>query len=333
MTSFKTSRVKRDASVDTLQRMISTMRPAGSAAEVSFIAEHIAPLGAKPDAYGNMVLRLGTAPVLWSSHTDTVHSKSGAQRIETWGSTIQLAAHERRSTCLGADCTAGVWLMSQMVNHRVPGLYIWHRAEEIGGLGSEHIATKTPELLAGIKFAIAFDRKGHSDIITHQWGGRCASETFARSLAPMLPGHYRADDTGSFTDTANYTELVGECSNISVGYEHAHSSSETLNVDHLVNLRDHLLLLDSTKLVAVRTPAPREKPKAFGSSHPWSLDDLWGDFPETPARKHKGRFAPLHRAARTMQEFVRLYPDAVADMLDVYGIDVSEAYDHAPWLP
>src|SRR5205085_807202 len=96
----------------------------------------------------------------------------------------------------------------------------------IGGKGSGFIADKNKKALDGIKFAIAFDRRGTKSIITFQRSKRCCSDDFAKSLAEQFDLGHTCDTTGSFTDTASYTDLVGECTNISVGYEGAHSQGE-----------------------------------------------------------------------------------------------------------
>lgn len=247
------------ADFEMLHDMLRTMRPEGSVTEDRFVAKWIKPFGAKPDKFGNMVLRIGTDPIMWSSHLDTVHNHGGLQPILVDEDKGLIKLHPKAlSNCLGADDTAGVWLMVQMARAKRPGLYIWHRGEEIGGKGSAWIAANTPDLLTGIEYAIAFDRKGKDSIITHQWGGRCCSETFSQSLALELGMGMKSDSGGSFTDTANYTALVGECTNLSVGYTGQHGKCEDLDQNFLAWLLERLLVLDVNKLVAVRKPGEKE---------------------------------------------------------------------------
>jgi hypothetical protein len=40
------------------------------------------------------------------------------------------------SNCLGADCTTGVWLILEMIKANVPGVYVIHSDEEVGGKGA-----------------------------------------------------------------------------------------------------------------------------------------------------------------------------------------------------
>jgi hypothetical protein len=318
------------------------MRPAKSASEEAFIAQWIDTLpNVTSDAFGNRIVSIGVTPsVLWSSHTDTVHRTAGKQRVTYDNGYAFVPPSEKQSTCLGADCCAGVWLMREMILTNVQGLYVFHREEEIGGNGSSYIAKNTPSLLSGIKAAIAFDRKGHEDVITHQGGVRTASKAFAVSLASQLnvgPSDdcfkYKPNDGGTFTDTSNYTDLVGECSNVSVGYENTHSSSEFLDVFHLLALRDALIDLDVSALVIERKPGEVE-PDAW---------DAWEPMFH-PAKRKKASFTLVEEkdfsavsshtsyTARTMQEFCRLYPDEVADFMEQMGIDVEELYDAYAYL-
>ena len=243
-----------DSALADLMGMLRTMRPAYSKAEKRFIADWLTPLGVWRDSAGNVFKRIGDSPVLWSSHTDTVHWKDGPQRIQVKGDTISLAWNEKRATCLGADCTVGVWLMREMILARVPGLYVFHAAEECGGGGSSYIADKTPGVLDGIEFAIAFDRMGKRSVITYQGGSRCCSEAFSDSIAEQLPGPYVSDDGGLFTDTANYTHIIPECTNLSIGYTAGHCRSETQSVSHALALREAMLNIDPSQFACARDP-------------------------------------------------------------------------------
>ncbi len=262
--TIPSSRIKSDpklwAEASELADMLTYCRPHLSKTERQFIAKYLVPLEVFFDKKGNIYKQIGANPtVLWSSHTDTVHAKKGFQKIEyyphkTTGDIFFQVAAERKSSCLGADDTCGIWLMIQMIKANVPGLYIFHRGEEVGGIGSKWITENNKSAVDGIKYAIAFDRKDEKSIITYQRGQRCCSDEFADSLATQLGMGHRCDTTGSFTDTASYVDLVAECTNISVGYDLAHSRNEQTNVDYLFRLRDALLKLDLTKLVEKRKP-------------------------------------------------------------------------------
>lgn len=307
-----------DPHIQELFQMHTYCRPAGSKAEEAFCARFLDVIpGMTIDDEGNRILNIpnsdGTpSSVLWSSHTDTVHTKSDKQRVLYGAGILSLSDKSMDSACLGADCTAGVWLMVQMIRRGVPGLYIFHSAEEIGGVGSRYIATKTPELLDGIDYAIAFDRRGYSSVITHQ-GGRCASDKFAKALAAQLStktNGFTTDSTGTFTDTANYTSLVPECTNLSVGYFNAHTPAEYLDVTFLVHLLERVCQLDFTMLPVARDPGADDF--EYGSFSPWhDYDTKYG-------------VSTSSRAADDLEELVYNNSYATALMLDELGITADE---------
>lgn len=242
--------------------MLSYMRPAGSKTENRFISRWLVPLGVKFDKFGNAYMDVGEKPrVLWSSHTDTVHREEGRARVVMTDKLFaKLSFQEKNATCLGADDTIGVWLMLEMVRAGIQGRYIFHRSEEIGCLGSKWIADNTPRMLDGIDIAIAFDRRGRDDVITHQSTGRCCSDDFGRSLAHALNSkistfNYSISSGGIVTDTAHYNRIIPECSNISVGYENAHSQAERTDLNFALDLRDALCRINTDDLCVKRDPS------------------------------------------------------------------------------
>lgn len=299
------------AHLRTLLTMLTTKRPHASDSEAAFITRYLLPLGTVPDGFGNLSVRVGRNPrILWSSHTDTCHRRPGTQRIVFDGARVAIDDPDN-SNCLGADCTAGVWLMTEMIKAGVPGLYVFHRGEERGGLGSSWIAGHNQDLLSGISAAIAFDRRSTRSIITHQRGARSCSDAFAASLANVLSLGHQLDPTGTFTDTANYVDLIGECSNVSIGYEHEHTTHEILDVNYLLALHDAILAADFARLVFTRQPGDCEP----DSYEPWPSS--WR------AQPPRGRLSDLY-------DIVHDHPAAVADFLEHHGITVQ---DLEPFLP
>jgi hypothetical protein len=301
--------------LQTLYSMLSFKRPAGGPTEGEYINRFLRPLGVKDDKFGNLHLTVGSEKptTLWSSHTDSVHRSEGHQKITMEGQFIQLHKNSK-SGCLGADDAAGNWIMIEMIKAGVPGLYIFHFGEERGGQGSRALLDKTPEVLDGIKAAIAFDRRGTTSVITHQ-GSRTCSDAFGRSLADQLPG-YNIDSGGTFTDTKVYMDLVPECSNVSVGYYQEHTSAERLDVAHLISLRDAMVKIDPSRFVIERDPKtcrdgpslsslgiwPRkQKYRSLFSDEPLTLPALLEAYPTTCAEimiEHGWRFDDLEPLVR-----------------------------------
>jgi hypothetical protein len=242
--------------IDVLKDMFSYCRPMGSATEAAFVAKYVASLpNAEQDEHGNWHVTVGDVPVLWSCHTDTVHYDEGYQLVSVKRSGILgLARGERVSNCLGADDTAGVYLMREMVLAKVPGHYVFHYGEENGCVGSRALAQYNKTFLKLFKFAIAFDRQGTSEVITHQSYGRTCSDKFAWSLAAQLGGYYKPSDRGIYTDTNEYAGIIPECTNVSVGYYHAHSPAEILDTQHLFRLLAKLKKINWKELVCDRDP-------------------------------------------------------------------------------
>jgi len=287
-----------------MREMLKYKRNHGSYSEQLFIDKYLMPLGVEIDRAGNLIKRIGKAPVLWSSHTDTVHNNNGQQKIKFDGQFFKA----KGSSCLGADDCAGIWIMMEMIKEQKEGLYIFHRGEERGGIGSQYIAAHTPEVLAGIKFAIAFDRKGKSSVITHQFG-RCCSDDFAFSMIKQMPG-YKTDNTGTFTDTANYIDIVPECTNISVGYENQHSSREILDFQHLFKVKEMMLALDTSKLVCQRNPEEVQYADEYES--------YYGS------------------GSNALTDIVYENPEAIADLLEQYGFTAATlekelGFNHIPF--
>jgi hypothetical protein len=235
-----------------LLKMLSYKRPAWSKTEDAFIRKYIDTAHPEifEDKYGNRILYRENSKVIIACHTDTVHRDEGMQNVRLHKRIAQLPKRST-SNCLGADDTAGVYAALRMIEAGVQATFIFHRAEEIGGCGSSWLAKNYPEWLQKFDICLSLDRRGTTDIITSQAGGKCASNTFASSLAAALDMGHKAT-AGIFTDSANYTHLIRECSNISVGYQLEHTSNETLDLDYLELLIQRLIVIDWTALTVER---------------------------------------------------------------------------------
>ena len=164
-------------------------------------------------------------------------------------------------TNLGADDKAGTTILMNMISENVPGLYYFFLGEESGCIGSSSLS-KVFETsnLPTINRCIAFDRRGYDSVITHQ-GGQTASNEFANELASRYNEYgfwYKADPTGVYTDSAEFTYVVAECTNISVGYFSEHTKTERQDIDFL-----EMLAVVSTKIAWDTLPIVREKDKAY----------------------------------------------------------------------
>ena len=237
-----------------LTSMLKYRRRQHSDTQKDFCVRFLHPIFGKPDKAGNYVKIIGKNPsVCFTSHHDTVHRQEGLQKIQVINDVISLAPNSG-SSCLGADCTTGIWLQLEMIEAGIEGVYVVHAAEEIGCIGSKALVDRNPRWLRHVKAVISFDRKGDSEIITHQSGYRTASDAFAQSLAQILQLDLEASPNGSYTDSNVYRHKVSECTNLAVGYYGQHTKNETQDLKYLMKLRDALLSADWSKLVFERDP-------------------------------------------------------------------------------
>ncbi len=254
--------------------MLTYRRPAGSEGELAFLARYVLPL--KPvDICDNQIIVVpGDPETLFSCHTDTVHRDDKRQKV-IFDKSLGIAYKDDKEP-LGADNTAGVWLLLEMIMEGIPGTYAFHYGEERGCLGSRDMAEKKADWLKTFKRAIAFDRRATHSIITHQMGTRTCSDSFGEDLAFQLGGSYALDPTGSFTDTASYPHLIAECTNVSVGYDHEHGPNETLDLEHLMWLRDRVMTVKWSELITRREPAPESSRDYLGDDDDYTgwLRDL-----------------------------------------------------------
>lgn len=253
---------KKSILAKTLNRALSMKRPHGTVAVDVFTAwlhnhlpkrSHIA---VSYDKVGNLHVDArvdATSRTLFVAHVDTVHRETGANKIrKTRGMWYADGA------CLGADDGAGCAMLMHLLHAGTPGYYIFTQGEERGGIGAKYLADHAPKLLAQFDRAIAFDRRGIDSVITHQGWGRCCSEVFAASLSGELCADgvlmYLGDDTGVYTDTAEFVDIIPECTNISVGYDHEHSDKETLDIHHFEALAAAVIKLNWDGLPTDRDP-------------------------------------------------------------------------------
>ena len=293
--------------VQQLFNILEVQRPSGSLSEENWVTNNLLSIaGAAQDEYGNVFVQVSMdkSTTMFSCHTDTVHPKPHADfknKLVIDPMTNHLFTDHKSQ--LGADDGTGIWFMLAMIEAKVPGLYAFHRDEEVGGLGSSESAIINKEWLEALNIdrCIAFDRHYYEDVITHQ-GTRCASDEFAQALSNELnitPGFkFKPCDTGVFTDSANYTHMIPECTNISVGYWSQHTIKETQDVGFAEKLLARLLQIDWESLPTVRDV----------KDDSYSLDEY--DF--------------YDRGAMDMFDLCEEYPLIISEILEDCGIGVGE---------
>lgn len=244
--------------------MLTYRRAHDSLGEAQFIARYIAPVAAPVLASDGTIhaytVRIGNARGAFCAHTDTVHNRQNPEPRQAiaFDSAMNeyIVGDAAQRDCLGADNAAGCYVLLKMIAANVPGLYLFFRGEERGGIGSGYMSENCADFFAGLDYAIGFDRKGTSSIITEMMVGKTCSDAFAESLADALGMGHKPDNTGSFTDTANLAGIIPECTNVSCGYASEHGPHESLDVEYLDALADACIAFFSTgePLVIEREP-------------------------------------------------------------------------------
>lgn len=206
---------------------------------------------------------------LFVAHVDTVHHELGANKIRK-----TKTKWYADGAPLGADDGAGCAMLMHLIHSGVPGYYIFTQGEECGGIGAKFLADNFPGLLRQFDRAIAFDRRGIDSVITHQGYGRCCSDTFAQRLADELNATsehmmYLPDNTGVYTDTAEFIDIIPECTNISVGYNYEHSQKEELDIFHFKHLADAVVRIKWDELPTGRNPLEPDPEELRGGGNWW----------------------------------------------------------------
>jgi hypothetical protein len=238
---------------------------------------HLLPDDLYTDGYGNKYFIIGDNPtVMFTSHLDTATSANTTVNHVIEGDIIKTDG----KSILGADDKAGVTIMLYMMERGVKGLYYFFLGEEVGCLGSKWLSeahAKTPD--AYIKKVVSFDRRGKDSVITFQSSTRCCSEDFATALSKELNEKsntlgiefsYKNDPTGVYTDSAKFTKIYPECTNISVGYQSEHTFMESQNIDHLEKLAKTVCLVDWESLPVSRDPSKVEYSDYYGDYYGYS---------------------------------------------------------------
>jgi len=247
---------------DTFLALTSKTYPYGFEDElISFL-----PKGYFTDIHGNFYYKIGESRTAFASHLDTackdqvdvVHKFDG-KLIKTDGKSI-----------LGADDKAGVTILLYMIEKNVPGLYCFFFGEEVGCIGSG-LASRD-NMFKSYDRMISFDRRGTGSVITFQSSKRCCSEEFGKKLSTQLNQYgmsMSTDDTGVYTDSAEFTGVIPECTNISVGYYKEHTHEENQDISHLIKLCNAAIRVDWESLPVVRDPKITEW-KPYKYNNDWS---------------------------------------------------------------
>ena len=224
----------------------------------NMIACGLFPNDLEKDKNGNYFYKIGDSRTVFASHLDTVCREQTSVTHTFDGDLIKTDG----KTTLGADDKAGVTILLHLMRNKIPGLYYFFIGEEVGCIGSG-LAAKSGDFNGKYDRIISFDRKDVGSVITYQSSSRCCSDTFADALALQLnkSGYglsYKKDDGGVYTDSAEFVDIIPECTNLSVGYYKEHTVNESQNIKHLEKLAEACLKVDWENLPTKRDPSKTE---------------------------------------------------------------------------
>jgi hypothetical protein len=252
--------MKPQMNTELLFKLLEMKRPNGTEYDVAdFILPNDSRIVHHTKGSELMAIQIDTCEnptTIFTCHLDTVEHERGIKQLTIADNMISVL----NGGVLGADDGAGIALLVHMIENNVPGRFMFFAMEEKGGIGSKHIVKTRPELFTGISRAIAFDRKGCSDVVVSQIGEEGCSNAFGIALSDALTtstGYQFEPTVGVYTDTAEMFGLVPECVNISCGYYNEHTSRESLDLTYLLKLSEAVLLVDWDSLPTVRNPVSR----------------------------------------------------------------------------
>lgn len=234
------------------------------------------PEGIQKDEDENYFLQIGESRTIFTCHLDTackakveVSHVFDGQYIRTDGKSI-----------LGADDKAGMVVLLNMIEHKIPGLYYFFIGEEVGCIGSRKASLRT-SFFQNYDRIISFDRRGTTSVITHQSSRKTCSDAFANALSAefsRLGIYVKPDDTGVYTDSAEFASVISECTNISVGYGKEHTTQEYQDIDYLERLCNAVLKINFESLPTSRNQKLYEY-KSWSGAHGgyYGNDDYWYD--------------------------------------------------------
>lgn len=267
---------------ETFLRLTSKTVPYGSEDILVDSMKELFPKGMEKDEWGNYFYKIGESRSIFAAHLDTVSKEYASVTHVFDGNLIKTDG----KTTLGADDKAGVTVLLWMIKNNIPGLYYFFIGEEVGCIGSGN-AAKFGFFKGNYDRILSFDRRDVSSIITFQSSSRCCSDDFADALCEQLnksvygrEGNlsYKKDTGGVYTDSAEFTHLIPECTNVSVGYYKEHTTSESQDIIHLIDLAEACTRVDWESLPTKRNPETHEwKDYSYPTTSSWSRKDYGYD--------------------------------------------------------
>lgn len=289
--------------------------------------EHQLPAGTQKDEDENYFLQIGESKTIFACHLDTackvkvdVKHVFDGRYIKTDGKSI-----------LGADDKAGMVILLWMIEHKIPGLYYFFIGEEVGCVGSRK-ASSRKDFFQNYDRIISFDRRGTTSVITHQSSRKTCSNEFASDLSSQFNKYgifVKPDDTGVYTDSAEFASVIPECTNISVGYGKEHTHGEYQDIVYLEQLCNAVLKIDFEKLPTSRNPKLYEyktwkyEGSYCGAGNYWHDSLGYSEDYQSKKRRNRNRRGKSYREEDRYESLFYGYSD---NQPDYYYVDGRKVY-------
>lgn len=228
------------------------------------------PDGVQRDEFGNYFITIGKSDTLFTSHLDTCSTEYEQITHVIEGDIVKTDG----TTILGGDNKTGVCILLNMIEHNIPGTYYFFAGEEPtakdGGLyGSKKALAANPEFFKKFKRAVCFDRKYEGSIVVRQMARFTCSEEFVIDLMKQFEKQgleFHPDQTGWWTDTAVFIDVIPEVTNLSSGTHKEHTVEEFVDLAYLEKVAEAALNIDWESLPTVRI-AKRESSRTEVGVH------------------------------------------------------------------
>jgi len=217
----------------------------------------------KADGY---IYAKGTMPYLLTAHMDTVHKEPVKDFYEY---TNEKGEHIISSPQgIGGDDRCGIYMILEIIKEFKPSI-LFCEDEEIGGVGSDKFcATEFINELADLKFLIELDRANGKDAVFYD----CDNKDFTKFITENTG--YK-ETWGSFSDISNLAPACRVAAvNLSCGYYNAHTLSEEVNVEEMLNTIDtvkYLLQVESEQFEYIEC-------KRYGYGYGYGYGSYYGRY-------------------------------------------------------
>lgn len=129
---------------------------------------------------------------------------------------------------LGGDDRCGVAIALSLMQAGVLANYAFFDEEEYGAGGSGDFLIETPWIAKESSCYIGLDRRGHKDAAVYNYR--------SNKLLDIVGTHGFKEVSGSMTDVSVIEESFPKATvNLSVGFNHEHTSNETIHIDIVMN--------------------------------------------------------------------------------------------------